>query len=745
MLIVGLMAVHTASAHATLVRSDPPANSVLPAPPADIRLWFTEALEPDYSHVTLRDIHSQPLDTLPSQVDPTDSKQMFLKPGKLPEGLYTVAWQTVSKVDGHALHGSFPFTVGPAVAGQAAVTVSPDLIPQTSSLVRWLNLLSLALVVGGVGFVLFVWKPAAFARQPNLERRLNGLIAVGWTLTGITSVLMLLLQVSTAVRVSLIGALSSPALRQIVTHTHFGSLWMARMALWLLLGGVLVRAIVRDSQHLYWTALALGGAILLTGSLYSHAAAAQDATASIFADWLHLSLAAVWIGGLVQFLNVIGPVWRSQPLGVPAVTKLVGYFSNFARVAVAGLLVTGLYAAWLQVESLDGLLTTLYGQILIVKLILIMPLLGIAGVNLLFTQRALRAGKSVWVGRLRGLVGLEAALTMAILGAVGVLTSLNTPRNDLMQRAAMGAPAPFSAGQSVNGVRVQMSISPGTVGQNTFTVALQDAQGTPITDASLIRLRFDDQTQNVGESELRITQGEQGVYSVSGSNLSLPGAWRIRTMIERPDHYDTVLDFKPSVKSASPWATVDPNAPLPHHIPALLVAGVVAFGLGGFFVSQSRFPSGAGVLSCGLLVLGGVFLVSVAADATSGADAIATHSTQAAASAAVSDCIPDPGGDAVSPSPHAGALRILSPADGASLQGNPLILQIATDKLEQSNLWTYVDGNLTSRNRGTLIALTELSPGSHQICVVAVDSSSPGHVLAEDGIHIVIQAVPDGQ
>ena len=723
-IMLGLLAVQIASAHATLVRSDPPANSVLASPPTEIRLWFSEAVEPEFSHFTLRDSHNQTVDTLPSQVDPSDAKQMFLKLGKLPNGVYTVVWQTLSAEDGHAINGSFPITIGSAVAGAGAVVAAPETIPPDSTAVRWINLISLALAVGSVGFLLFVWQPAAFPRQPDLERRLNVVIALGWVLTGIMGVLMLLLQVSTAAQVSLIASATNPALMQVITQTRYGSLWLARLILWLLLGGVLYRALVKDGERLYWAALALGGAILLTNSLYSHAAAAQDATAAVFADWLHLGLTALWIGGLVQFFNVIVLVWRRPSLGVPALSTLVGYFSNFARVAVVGLIVTGLYAAWLEVGSLDGLLTTLYGQVLIVKAILILPLLGIAGINLLFTHRALQAGQSIWAGRLRGLVGLEIALTIAILGVVGALTSLNTPRNDLTQRAEQTAPTPISETQTTNGVRIQLTISPGVVGQNTFTLALQDAQGQPISDATLIRLRFDDLTHNLGESELRITQTQSGSYSVSGANLSQPGRWRIRTMIERPDQYDTVVDFKPNVQAAALPLFVDPNAPLPNHVAALLLAGVLAFGIGGFFIAQSRWPSGAALLSCGLLLMGGVCLISVAGDVTSGADALAA-AAQADPKAVVADCGHESSG---------GALQITSPADGATVQADPLVLHVTN--LTDGEMQTYVDGNLTSRNTGTLIALTGLSPGSHAICVVA-GNSPQASALARDGIHVV--------
>ena len=60
-LIVGLFAVllllsiGPVFAHANLDRSDPPENAVLPATPGEIRLWFTEPLEPAFSKIILRD------------------------------------------------------------------------------------------------------------------------------------------------------------------------------------------------------------------------------------------------------------------------------------------------------------------------------------------------------------------------------------------------------------------------------------------------------------------------------------------------------------------------------------------------------------------------------------------------------------------------------------------------------------------------------------------------------------------
>ena len=127
--------------------------------------------------------------------------------------------------------------------------------------------------------------------------------------------------------------------------------------------------------------------------------------------------------------------------------------------------------------------------------------------------------------------------------------------------------------------------------------------------------------------------------------------------------------------------------------------------------------------------MGGVFLISAAADLTSGADTIATSTQAEALATAVADCTSDSGG----------ALRITSPADGATVKADPLVLHIANDT--QDSVQTYVDGKLTSRNSSgsTLIALPSISPGSHSICVVAGNTLQTDWV-AKDDIQIVVEA-----
>ncbi len=605
-------------AHANLIRAEPPPNSVLNAAPAEIRMWFSEPLEPTFSKINLRDKEGNILNTPETQIDPNDPTQMSMVPGTLPNGLYTVVWRSLSAADGHPSLGSYPIVIGDASLLQSSSSNQVDeSIRPDSALIRWANLVSLAITMGGIGFLLFVWQPAAPKPTPSIEGRILTLIWIGWGLIGVTGFLLLVLQYSLATGNSLLVGINGDSLNSVVADTRFGHLWLSRTAIWAGLGGALWFA--RTDRWFYLVSLVLGGVVLAINSAFSHANGAYDLTASVASDWLHLTATALWIGGLIHFICIIGPVRSTFKPAAPVLSNLVGRFSNFARISVVTLFVTGLYAAWLQVGSIEGLLTTPYGQALLIKLILIVPVIGLAFINLVYTHRGLEAGDEKWSGRLRGLIGAEIVLTLAILVAVGAMTATSPARTTLAQRASnppAPTPQPIKDVSTVNGLLIQFDATPGWTGMNTFTLKLVDSNGAPINDVTLIRMRFESQTQNIGESELRPERIAEGVYRVSGANLSAPGNWRIRVTIQRPNQYDTLVDFNPTVPDAPPTPTPvpvpEPNTPMPNRVLVLLLTGIVALGVGGYFLGENRTKllQASSLLAIALLLVGGTFLFS---------------------------------------------------------------------------------------------------------------------------------------
>ena len=101
-----------AFAHAQLEKAVPAVGGTVSSP-SEIRLEFSEGVEPRFSGVALSSASgaAQPLGK--SAVAPGDNKVLITKIGKsLPPGVYTINWHAVS-VDTHHTQGSFNFTVAP--------------------------------------------------------------------------------------------------------------------------------------------------------------------------------------------------------------------------------------------------------------------------------------------------------------------------------------------------------------------------------------------------------------------------------------------------------------------------------------------------------------------------------------------------------------------------------------------------------------------------------------------------------
>jgi hypothetical protein len=107
-----VFAASAAFAHAQLEKATPPVGGAV-TPPAEIRLKFSEGVEPRFSGVALTAAGGASLPLGRPSVDPADNSVLIVKVGKtLPPGVYTVTWRAVS-VDTHHTQGDFQFTVTP--------------------------------------------------------------------------------------------------------------------------------------------------------------------------------------------------------------------------------------------------------------------------------------------------------------------------------------------------------------------------------------------------------------------------------------------------------------------------------------------------------------------------------------------------------------------------------------------------------------------------------------------------------
>jgi methionine-rich copper-binding protein CopC len=112
LLSLALLAAYSvdAAAHAFLERSQPADGAALDTAPSAVKLWFSRAIEPSFSKVTVVNTAGKRMDKDNPTVNDDEPKliQVGLKP--LPSGTYKVIWFIVA-YDSHKAKGEFTFTV----------------------------------------------------------------------------------------------------------------------------------------------------------------------------------------------------------------------------------------------------------------------------------------------------------------------------------------------------------------------------------------------------------------------------------------------------------------------------------------------------------------------------------------------------------------------------------------------------------------------------------------------------------
>jgi copper resistance protein C len=104
------MLISPAGAHSRLERAIPVAGSAVRASPPQVKLWFTERLEPAFSKVQVFDRNGNQVDKGNPEVDDADAKLLHVSLPTLAPGTYRVKWRVLS-VDTHVSKGDFTFNV----------------------------------------------------------------------------------------------------------------------------------------------------------------------------------------------------------------------------------------------------------------------------------------------------------------------------------------------------------------------------------------------------------------------------------------------------------------------------------------------------------------------------------------------------------------------------------------------------------------------------------------------------------
>jgi copper transport protein len=396
--------------HATLIRSDPSYAEHVDRAPRAVRLTFSEAVDPVALGLAVYTAEGRVVSAQPHVL--ADGHVVEAPLRRVRRGGYTVRWHVLAS-DGHVTAGVFTFGVrAPAPSPSDAYGASGP--TTTEHIVRWAYFLSLALLLGGLAFRLLVLRgPLA----PRVEQRSLLISGIGAVATIHIGVLAFILRAEDALQLPFVRLLYGD-LSPIATGTRFGTAFIAMTLGYALVTALLFLAWLADRAWLLWIALVVGLGFASGLSLSGHSAVDAGASwKSQLADWVHLSAAMIWIGGLVQLVLV---VW---PLAPELRRRAFLGFSKLATFLIAALLVAGVYLAVLRLPQVSDLWATGYGHVLLVKLGLVALALGWGGAHKFLAAPRVSATS----GRLRRSLLGESMVGVAVLLAAAVLVDSQPP------------------------------------------------------------------------------------------------------------------------------------------------------------------------------------------------------------------------------------------------------------------------------------------------------------------------------
>lgn len=513
-LLLGLLAAFMlpatpASAHAALVATTPVQGSVIGGSPKQVTLTFSEpvGIVPGKTQVIA------PNGKRINVGDPVASGGVLtieVRTADRPLGTYLVSYRIIS-ADGHPLSGGFMFSVG---APSQTAPAAPDdaSVGALVAIAKYLGYAGLVFTVGPMLVLAVLWPRRLSMRGPLR------LVWVGFSLLLASTLASVWLQ---APYTSGAGAfdVSWVELRQVVTSS-FGVALLLRLAVLGAVAALLRPALrVRASRPTRALLALLGVVGLLTWPLSGHPAASPVPPVSVAADTLHLASMSVWLGGLVVVVAFL--LRRADPRELSVILPV---WSRWAAVAVCWLVLGGVVQSLIEIGSDPRtLVTSRYGQLVLVKVGLLGAVLGVA-----FFSRRLVLRRSP--GGLRRLVSAELGITAVVLVASSMLVQTTPGRSAGVEAQAAADAVGYSTTLDSRIFSVQFEIFPVQVGENnTLHAFVYTPAGKPV-DVAEWKVTAALPEKNVAPlpNEVVSIRGNQGIGAI---NFPLPGKWELSLTI----------------------------------------------------------------------------------------------------------------------------------------------------------------------------------------------------------------------
>jgi copper transport protein len=518
--VIALTVAPSAFAHAILQESTPANGAVVRTSPQAASLRFNESVETAFGSIRVYDCAGKRVDS--GKITRPNGRTVSVPIGRaLPRGTYTATWRVIS-ADSHPVAGAFTFSVKEATSGTCknvfASSGTAGWIDALFKTVRALDFALILVLVGGATALAVVLRTAAKELRDRLYKVLAALAAA--------------LVVSAILCIALQGAVAggfglSEAFRwntfDAVLHTRFGKAFLYQAVL-----AAVTAGLAFSPSPVRKATLVPGILLLPTLSLAGHARTSGGV--AFVADLAHLAAGSVWVGGLA--FTVMALVRAGQDRW-PLASRAVPVFSMLAVGSVALLVLAGSVRGYEEIVPSgvsarhvpraiwNGVLHTTYGQLLLAKILLVLPLLGLGAYNNRFAVPRLRKQIASVLEQRRFLraTGAELAIMAIIVGVTAVLVT------EPPAKASIKPPKLFNTTAPLGNLELNMTIEPARTGPNVIHIYTFTQRGVPAPTAAM-KLSATLSGKTLGPLRIPLQRIGPFHYTVSGQTFPYAGDWR---------------------------------------------------------------------------------------------------------------------------------------------------------------------------------------------------------------------------
>ncbi len=578
-------------AHPIVTDSNPKQFQSLETPPDSVTVYFSEPIVLQYSQISVIDSEGNKVDDGNPENYNGDSSTISIPLKRdIGEGTFTINTKVLSAVDGHVVDGSVIFSIGGGNADFSQVkSESKDIFHLSSldnSLSRIPGYIGQIVIVGAAFIFLWIQRPLSKFEwiksflQSNLyliKKNLIKLIIIGDLLVLLSIVAMVVIQAS-AIGGSVVDVLT----------TEFGKIIVARLGLALVLLVFLLFTFKKfnDSKKggnevKYIIAiLCLGIGILFTNSLISHSAALKS-FGPVLIDFFHGIAASFWIGGLIFLTFVFVSkmfLIKDEEIKAKIISMVIPRFSTIVIPVLGSISITGPLLLWSIEGNLSTTIASLYGKILIIKLLLAAIMIIIGGYHQFITEKRIStlsirhtgiqgrskeslANEPNFVRRFIWSLRIETFIGLGLLFVVSLMTNMVLPSGELpssnianstetlnfenqLQNNDVYSTVVYTEDQKIN-----IHIEPARLGENKILVDFTDFTNNPTVNIINATAKLSQIERGIGPILIDMEKSSNGQFNAV-IPLSALGLWNIEiegktTQTNTPN---TIASFEINVK-----------------------------------------------------------------------------------------------------------------------------------------------------------------------------------------------------